>query len=304
MAIYIGNIIGKSIAIGGTTATKAALGSNVVWENYVPTDEPLTFTAKSANSTVGIVANGEAPSLSLEYSTDGTNWSDYIVGDTITLVNIDDYVSFRAVKAGNSTMGTDASNYNKFVMSGTIEASGNANTILTSNKNEKPTIGSYCYYSLFKDCTSMTAAPKFPSTTTGTDGYAYMLNGCSSLSCVSIPSLSSGGITGTFANCSALTYLDIGGLASGSTSLSGCTSLKKVVVDGLTRTTDIRDMGHSIVDSGSDGAAMLVRNWSPDKTLCTSSNIWLSGKAPSPTIVSYPAYNFYENNNAVYYTTI
>ena len=308
--IDIGNIEATGFWVGNKKAAAAYVGSHVVWEDYVLTDEPLTFTAKSANSTVGIVANGEAPSLSLEYSTDGENWSDYTVGDTITLANIDDFVSLRATRDGNTAMGADAGNYNKFAITGTVEASGNANTILTSNKNETPTIGSYCYYSLFQDCAGLTTAPEFPSTTIGSYGYMNMLSGCSSISSLSIPDLKTVGTMGLrsmCSDCSALTYLDISGVTNVSfdrNEVLSCVSLKKVVADGLSANSYIASLCYSIGSSGSDDVSLLVRNWNPANTLrTTGSNPWMGQETPLPTIVSNPAYAYYDNNNATYYTT-
>lgn len=48
-----------------------------VWE-YEP--DGLKFTAEEANSTVAIQKLGpNTPSVSLEYTTDGTTWNDFIV---------------------------------------------------------------------------------------------------------------------------------------------------------------------------------------------------------------------------------
>ena len=68
--------------------------------------EPLCFTAKEAGSTVKMAAYGEAPKVSLEYSTDGVTWSPFEVGTTtVTLANVDDKMYVRATRAGNTGMG-------------------------------------------------------------------------------------------------------------------------------------------------------------------------------------------------------
>ena len=91
-----------------------------------PKMTPLCFTAEEAGSTVKMVAEGSAPTVSLEYSTDGNTWSPFEVGSTtVTLANIGDKMYMRATSAGNTGMGTSLSNYNKFVMTGKIAASGN-----------------------------------------------------------------------------------------------------------------------------------------------------------------------------------
>ena len=95
--------------------------------------DALCFTAQEPGSTVKITKNGSAPAVNLQTSTDGNSWTPYTVGDVITLANVDDKVYFKAV-GSNSTMGTSSSNYNKFVMTGKIAASGNVNSLLEEDE--------------------------------------------------------------------------------------------------------------------------------------------------------------------------
>ena len=130
----------------------------------MPTAEPLCFTAEEANSTVALSAVGSAPVVSLECSTDGSTWSPFVVGTTtVTLANVGDKVYVRATSAGNTGMGTSTSNYNMFVMTGKIAASGNVDTLLDQNGNA--TLTSYCYIHMFDGCASLTTAPELPATT-------------------------------------------------------------------------------------------------------------------------------------------
>ena len=116
-------------------------------------------------------ANGSAPSVSLEYSTDGRTWNQFVVGTTtVTLANIGDKMYVRATSAGNTRMGSSMSDYNQFVMTGKIAASGNVNTLLDQNGNA--TLKSYCYSYLFGGCESLTTAPTLPATTLA-DGCYY-----------------------------------------------------------------------------------------------------------------------------------
>ena len=135
----------------------------------IPIPRPeLCFTAEEPYSDVTMMAMGNAPSVSLEYSTDGNTWSPFVVGTTtVTLANIGDKMYMRATGAGNAGMGSsEADNkpttYNKFVMTGKISASGNVDTLLDQNGNA--TITNYCYYGLFEECTSLTTAPELPAT--------------------------------------------------------------------------------------------------------------------------------------------
>ncbi len=145
----------------------------------------LTFIASAANSTVGMTTHGTAPSVSLEYSTNGFAWNDFIVGTTtVTLANVGDKMYLRA-KTTNSTMATDESNYNKFVMTGQIEASGNIMSLLNKEYEALNTITEqYAFASLFKDCDVLTSAPDLQASTLANGCYNYLFNGCSSLNSI------------------------------------------------------------------------------------------------------------------------
>lgn len=99
--------------------------ANSLWRTWEYEPDGLKFRAEEANSTVAMSAVGSAPSISLEYTTDGTTWNDFIVGTTtVTLPNVGDKVWFRAGQNGNTTFATNDNNLNKFVMTGSIAASG------------------------------------------------------------------------------------------------------------------------------------------------------------------------------------
>jgi hypothetical protein len=77
-------------------------------------------------------ANGSAPTVYLETSTTGNTigWSDFTVGSTtITLANVGDKVYFRA-KQDNERFATNTSNFNSFVITGKIAASGNIQSLM------------------------------------------------------------------------------------------------------------------------------------------------------------------------------
>ena len=82
-------------------------------------------------------------------------------------------------------IGGSWSNYNKFVMTGKIAASGNLNSLLEEDEETARTMSltgkDYCYYGMFKGCTSLTQAPALPATTLASSCYSNMFNGCRSL---------------------------------------------------------------------------------------------------------------------------
>ena len=176
-----GTIQVADIFVGAFNAIEAYFGNDKVWGKSEPaTPNWLCFTAEEANSTVAMQANGSAPAVSLEYSTDGNTWSPFVVGTTtVTLANIGDKMYMRATSDGNTGMGISDWDYNQFVMTGKISASGNVDTLLDQNGNA--TITDYCYCGLFKECTSLTSAPELPATTLAYGCYREMFSGCTSL---------------------------------------------------------------------------------------------------------------------------
>ena len=140
-----GTIQVANIFVGTLNAIEAYFGNEKVWGKSEPAADPwLCFTAEQANSTVAMKKNGSAPTVSFEYSTDGNTWSPFVVGSTtVTLANIGDKMYMRATSTGNTGIGSSTSNYNQFVMTGKIAASGNVDTLL--DQNGKATLTNFCY---------------------------------------------------------------------------------------------------------------------------------------------------------------
>ena len=203
-----GTIQVANIFVGTLNAIEAYFGNDKVWGKSEPaTPNWLCFTAEEAGSTVRMVAEGSAPEVSLEYSTDGNTWSPFVVGTTtVTLANIGDKMYMRATSAGNTGMGSFYLDDNKFVMTGKISASGNVDTLLDQNGNA--TITRFCYKGLFIECTSLTSAPELPSTTLARSCYYGMFDGCGSLTTApELPAttLANECYSNMFYNCSSLT---------------------------------------------------------------------------------------------------
>lgn len=107
--LYSGKKPVKYIFSGNVEVKRVYDGNNKVWEEETPpqTSPYLTFTAEEAGSTVKIEAVGSAPVILLKTSTDyGENWTTYSVGQTITLANVGDHVSFVA-DGHNDRMGSE-----------------------------------------------------------------------------------------------------------------------------------------------------------------------------------------------------
>ena len=79
-------------------------------------------------------------------------------------------------------MVTSVKNYNRFVMTGKIAASGNLNSLLEEDEYTARTMSlagkDFCYSNLFYNCSSLTQAPELPSTTLANRCYTNMFSGC------------------------------------------------------------------------------------------------------------------------------
>ena len=196
--------------------------------------KPLTFRATQDGSTVKLSKTG-LPSGTFQTSTDGGNtWSDYTIGTAITL-NTGDEVSFRA-KSDREFEQSD-SEYFQFNMTGKIEAWHNVMSLYrTSDFSTYESVMKFAFYYLFKDCTSLTKAPRLPATTLARSCYYRMFDGCTSLTkapALPATSLAETCYWGMFSGCTSLTEVPFLsatrlGIRCYNQMFSGCSSLNEV----------------------------------------------------------------------------
>ena len=145
----------------------------------------------------------------LEYSTDGTTWSEYTSGTAITLTNAGDKVSFRGNNDtyANSNISSTFSCSDDCYIYGNIMSLINKENFATTTTltdtyafaqlftgNTKicnhatkalllpaTTLSDYCYQYMFSGCTNLTTAPALPATTLASHCYAGMFNNCTGL---------------------------------------------------------------------------------------------------------------------------
>lgn len=144
---------------------------------YIPPPSALTLTATTDNSSVKLVKVG---TLSNEFEVDtGSGWEDYAFNTVIPL-NAGQSCKWRC-KSHPTTQ--TYSNYVQFVMTGKIEASGDCNSMLSSDFQNITSLSGYdsAFTSLFSGCISLTQAPKLPATTLANYCYNSMFYGCSKL---------------------------------------------------------------------------------------------------------------------------
>ena len=174
----------KKYNLENTSHTKMCVSRIFYEKNQINEEDqtkiPLTFTAEEANTTLKIQQNGSAPTLNLEYNLNDSGWTTYTRGNTITLANVGDKVQMRATEAGNATFSSSGNEYNQFVMTGRIGATGNIQSLLDQTMS-KTNVANFCYCYLFSGCTALTQAPALPAAELAELCYGNMFNGCTSL---------------------------------------------------------------------------------------------------------------------------
>lgn len=216
----------------GSDTTQGASAIPTGW-TLLPIPRPeLCFTAREANSTVSMAKSSSAPTVSLEYSTDGVTWSPFVVGTTtVTLANVDDKMYLRATSTNSAMAASYDSNYNYFVMTGQIAASGNVNSLLNGlDPDAVTTAPQYAYPNLFRGCSALVDAIDLvlPSTTASQNCYGHgMFRNCTNLvggPTIMATNLLSASYTAEnmFNGCSSLASVKI--YATGSTWNSSATS--------------------------------------------------------------------------------
>ena len=151
---------------------------NVISSCEVPgKSNELTFTATADNSSVKLTENG---TLSNTYEVNtGSGWQSYAFGTVIPL-NAGQSCKWRC-SAHPTTQ--NILNYVRFVMTGLIEASGNCNSMLSSDFENLTSLSGYDYafYNLFNGCDGLTKALELPAMTLAHSCYYNMFAGCTLL---------------------------------------------------------------------------------------------------------------------------
>ena len=236
--ISIGNLQINKLCLGDVEVTKAYLGDVQVYGSTPqPEGKYMTITVLDGNkgeTTIKPTVTGSLPNLNLQYRINNGEWTDFIVGTTADIhLTVGNFVQWK----GNNPVGVSTSdkNYLNFVVSGNpVALSGNIMSLIdgvgdaleipcnycfyklfessqvktvSSDFLHAITLKTYCYYSMFYECTSLTTAPALPATTIAESCYRYMFSGCTSLvSATALPAttLAVGCYQGMFQRCSNL----------------------------------------------------------------------------------------------------
>ena len=137
----------------------------------------LTLTATADNSSVKLTKRGTVDNT---YEVNmGSGWVPYTF-DTVINLNNGQSCKWRCTSHPTSF---SFKTHVQFVMTGTIEASGNCNSMLSSDFKNLTSLSGYdfAFYNLFNGCAELTKAPELPSTILATSCYHNMFTYCSSL---------------------------------------------------------------------------------------------------------------------------
>ena len=144
---------------------------------YIRVDEQipdyLCFTANTANSGVMIDKTWSPTAVTLETSTDGTNWTPYTFNYYITLSNIWDKLYFRNTSETATGFSIHANNYYRIKFLWDISASWDVTSLLCKTLTDR-IIADKCFCFLFYSNSSLRTPPKLPATTLTTDCYYAM----------------------------------------------------------------------------------------------------------------------------------
>ena len=201
--------------LGTTTLGSIYLGSTKLWplSNIDYSQEYLTIKSLSDNNTITWTFTGSDPIQNVIYwSKNGTSWTSAIASTSNTPVSLATLNKGEKMylKGENVTYASSTSKYSHFNSDAEFNVSGNimsliygdnfiGQTKLSSSYNfvyifkvskvvdasnlilPATTLTSSCYNGMFRDCTSLTAAPVLPATTLASSCYNDMFRGCTSL---------------------------------------------------------------------------------------------------------------------------
>ena len=149
----------------------------------IPSKPYLTFSSPSS-FTLAVKDATKHWDGTLEYSTDTSTWSTWDGTTTLSSVTngSDNVLYLRGT--GNTVITGSNQNY-KWILTGSdIACIGNIENLLdyaTVESGAHPTMASYCYQNMFRDCASLTKAPALPATTLASNCYRSIFNRCTNL---------------------------------------------------------------------------------------------------------------------------
>ncbi len=244
MDIKIGSTSIADIKLGSNQINKVYVGSVQVWEKQsaIPNYFYVEDVSGQAN-TIDIkkVGGASAPTITIEKSTDGVNWTSMGNTSTTSLTATVPANGKLYLRATADTWATNNGEYNRISMSGNFNVGGSimsllygssytnqttfpnasatnifdtlfdaSTTLLDASALDLPatTLLTNCYVGLFSGCVNLTAVPTLPATTLAPGCYALMFYNCTSLTAVPtlpVMSVPDEAYSQMFSGCTSLT---------------------------------------------------------------------------------------------------
>ena len=133
----------------------------------------------NGNATISI--KGNSNNVSLEYSYNNADWSEWDL--SALTINQDDTLYVRGNNPdGLSHDNEDTDEFYAFIIEGDkVSCSGNIMSLIDYKNLPDVIPCDYCFYKLFSECTALTTAPELPAKALTASCYESMFSGCSSL---------------------------------------------------------------------------------------------------------------------------
>ena len=174
-------------------------------KSYLTFSSPNSFTLAVNDTTKHW--NG-----TLEYFASNKTWTAWDGTTTLSAVDNDGEYVLYLRGTGNIVITGNTSNYRWVLTGSNIKCIGNIENLLdyaTVTAGNHPTMQSFCYSNMFRNCTALTQAPALPATTLANLCYSSMFNGCNSLTqAPALPAtkLASQCYSSMFNGCTSLTH--------------------------------------------------------------------------------------------------
>ena len=175
--IAVANTSLSRIYVGDSELNHVRVGNDIIW----PRSGRVKFEAQGNTPVIVGLASRSTVQDVLQYSADGTNWTDFNTGTTIELsTSGTSSVYVRGKQSGNQS----TSDFTQFTTSGdgSLRLTGRVNA-LWSYDNTNAALRSNCGYGMFMNCNRLRNIPNllFTAKQAGSSCYFRMFQGCSNL---------------------------------------------------------------------------------------------------------------------------
>ena len=119
----------------------------------------------------------------IEY-TNGSGWKTWDGSKITSGVNGSDHCIYLRGVGNSEIIGGNYRDAKWSIIGTNIACNGDIDLLLdysSVKSGNRPVMADYCYSHMFRDCTSLTAAPSLPATTLTYNCYRFMFHGCTSL---------------------------------------------------------------------------------------------------------------------------